>query len=83
MLRDRQDALAGLVIRRKVERDEHADPAAMANGSAGANALLCPACTRAMRRVCTMWRALQDDLAVFECRACNVSVSAKLTPRPA
>lgn len=43
----------------------------------GADTMLCPACARSMVRVRTIWRAIQDDLQVFECRACNVSVSVK------
>jgi hypothetical protein len=83
MLGERQDPLAGLLIRRTLDRGERADPSAMSNRSAGgANALLCPACARPMTRVRTIWRTVQDDLQVFECRACNVSVSAKVSPRP-
>jgi hypothetical protein len=46
------------------------------------NAMLCPACTRPMTHVRTIWRAFQDDLQVFECRACDVSVSVKVPPKP-
>ena len=31
-----------------------------------------------MIHVRTIWRAFQDDLQVFECRACNVSVTLKV-----
>jgi hypothetical protein len=83
MLGERQDPLAGLLIRRNVDRGERADSSAMSTRSAdGANAMLCPACARSMIRVRTIWRTFQDDLQVFECRACNVSVSARVSPRP-
>jgi len=47
------------------------------------NATLCPACTRTMTHVRTIWRAFHDDLQVFECRACAVSVSVKAPPKAA
>jgi hypothetical protein len=66
MLGERQDPLVGLLVQRKMDRGERA--------------ILCPACARSMIRVRAIWRAFADDLQVFECRACNVSVSAKLSP---
>jgi hypothetical protein len=82
MLGDKLDPIAGLLIQRKVDGSERADSSPMPNEPAdAANAMLCPACARSMTRVRTIWRAFQDDLQVFECRACNVSVSAKVPPR--
>jgi hypothetical protein len=40
--------------------------------------MLCLACTRAMTHARTIWRAFQEDLEVFECRACNISVTVKV-----
>jgi hypothetical protein len=74
--------LAGLILR-KADRGDPGDDSAMSNRLADAfNAMLCPACTRAMAHVRTIWRAFHDDLQVFECRACNVSVSVKVPPTP-
>jgi hypothetical protein len=68
---------------RKAERGDLGDAPVMSNRLADAfNAMLCPACTRPMTYVRTIWRALQDDLQVFECRACNVSLSVKVPPKP-
>ena len=47
----------------------------------GFNTMACPACTRPMTHVRTIWRAFHDDLQVFECRACQLSVSLKVPPR--
>jgi hypothetical protein len=75
--------LAGLLIFRKADRGDLDDDSAMSNRLTDAfNAMLCPACTRAMAHVRTIWRAFHDDLQVFECRACNVSVSVKVPPTP-
>jgi len=52
----------------------------MADGVADAQGALCPACTRPMMHMRMIWRAFEDDLQVFECRACNVSVSVKVPP---
>jgi hypothetical protein len=82
MLSERQDPLVGLVVRRKADRVEHGGSSAVSERSADAPTILCPACARSMTRVRTIWRALQDDMQVFECRACNVSVSAEVSPRP-
>ncbi len=83
MLRENRDPLAGLLIFRKAERGDRCDPSVMSNRLADAfNAMLCPACTRPMTHVRTIWRAFDDDLQVFECRACDVSVSVKVPPTP-
>ena len=65
------------------KQNPFADPLiGMATRSADAAvAVACPACTRTMTRVRTIWRAFQDDLHVFECRACSVSVSVKAPPK--
>ena len=76
--------LAGLLIFRKAEDRDVGDDSIMSNQSAEAfNAMVCPACTRPMAHARTIWRAFHDDLQVFECRACNVSVSVKVPPRSA
>jgi len=81
MLGQKQDPFATSLIRRKANGDERADASGMPNGCVDTvSAMLCPACTRAMRHVRTIWRAFQDDLQVFECRACSVSVSVKVAP---
>ena len=77
MLGQKQDPFAQSLICRKATRRERADPSAMANGFADPDAMLCPACTRPMMHARTIWRAFQDDLQVFECRACSVSISVK------
>ena len=83
MLRENQDQFAGLLILRKAERGDRSDPSTMSNRPADAfNAMVCPACTRPMTHVRTIWRAFQDDLQVFECRACDVSVSVQVPPKP-
>ena len=82
MLRKNQDPFDGLSILRKARRVDGADASVMSNRIAGAfNAMLCPACVRPMTHVRTIWRAFQDDLQVFECRACSVSVSVKVPPK--
>jgi hypothetical protein len=81
--RHRQDLLAGLLILRKAEHDVRRDASGMSNRPADTvNAMLCPACARPMTHMRTIWRAFHDDLQVFECRACDVSVSVKLPPQP-
>jgi hypothetical protein len=83
MPRENQDPFAGRLILRKAERGDLGDDSIMSNRSADAfDAMLCPACTRPMPHVRTIWRAFHDDLQVFECRACNVSVSVKVPPKP-
>jgi hypothetical protein len=83
MLRENQDSFAGLLILRKAEGGDGGDAAMMSNRPAdGFNAMLCPACTRPMAHVRTIWRAFHDDLQVFECRVCDVSVSVKVPPKP-
>jgi hypothetical protein len=83
MLRENQDPFAGLLILRNAERSDRGDPSTMSNRLVDAfNAMLCPACTRPMTHVRTIWRAFQDDLQVFECRACDVSISVKVPPKP-
>ena len=82
MLSKNHDPLAGLSILRKAGRLDRADSPVMSNRIAEAfNAMLCPACVRPMTHVRTIWRAFQDDLQVFECRACSVSVSVKVPPK--
>jgi hypothetical protein len=82
MLGENQDPFAGLLICRKAARRDHADSASMSNRCVEAvNAMPCPACARAMAHVRTIWRAFHDDLQVFECRACDVSVSVKVPPQ--
>jgi hypothetical protein len=79
---ENQRPVAGLLICRKATRCEGANPARMSNRSLdGVNAMLCPACARPTTHVRTIWRAFADDLQVFECRACNVSVSMTMPPR--
>jgi hypothetical protein len=82
MLRENRDPFAGRLIFRKAERDDRGDAVVMSNRPADAfDAMLCPACTRPMAHVRTIWRAFHDDLQVFECRACAVSVSVKVPPK--
>ena len=83
MLGQKQDPFADPLICRKADRGERVDSSGMANRTADAAAatVACPACTRAMTHVRTIWRAFQDDLQVYECRACSVSVSVKVPPR--
>jgi len=67
------------LTRRQTDRDADAEPSVARNRSLGAvDVMLCPACTRPMAHVRTIWRAVHDDLQVFECRACDVWVSAKV-----
>ena len=83
MLNERQDPFAGLLVSREAERGDRGDTPVVSNRLADAfNAMLCPACTRPMTHVRTIWRAFQADLQVFECRACDVSVSVKVPPKP-
>ena len=71
MLGGNQDPFAKLTMRK---------PEATRSGES-LNVTLCPACTRPMTHVRTIWRAFQVDLRVFECPACNVSDSAKVPPQ--
>jgi hypothetical protein len=81
-LGENQDLFAGRLIFRKADHGDRGDAAVMSNRLADAfNAMRCPACTRSMAHVRTIWRAFQDDLQVFECRACAVSVSVKVPPK--
>jgi len=81
MLRQNRDPSTGRSLVREADRG---DEPPMSNRLARAfNAALCPACTRTMTHVRTIWRAFHDDLQVFECRACAVSVSVKTPPSPA
>jgi hypothetical protein len=74
---------AARLIFRNADCGDRRDAPIMSNRLADAcNAMLCPACTRSMTHVRTIWRAFQDDLQVFECRACDVSVSVKVPPKP-
>jgi hypothetical protein len=67
------------LICRKAAAGEGVDHSAMPRRSADpADAMLCPACARPMAHVRTIWRAFLDDLQVFECRACNVSVTVRV-----
>jgi hypothetical protein len=82
MLDADQDPFAGRLILRKAEHDDRGDDSIMSNRLADAfNAMPCPACTRAMTHARTIWRAFHDDLQVFECRACAVSVTVKVPPK--
>ncbi len=81
MLGQKQDPFADDLICRKAGGGERGDSAAMSNRIPDpATTVLCPACARTMVHVRTIWRAFQDDLQVFECRACNLSVSTKAVP---
>ena len=75
-----KDPFANPLIRRRTAPGGRVDPAPMADGVADAQGMLCPACTRPMMHMRMIWRAFEDDLQVFECRACNVSVSVKAPP---
>ena len=75
---DNQDPLTSLLICRKADRDAGVDSSIMPRKAAEAANAMCPACTRPMAHVRTIWRAFQDDLHVFECRACNVSLTVKV-----
>ena len=81
MLGGNQDPFAELTMRREAERRDRADAVAPNRSGGAVNPTLCPACTRPMTHVRTIWRASQVDLRVFECPACNVSVSAKVPPQ--
>ena len=37
--------------------------------------MFCAACGNPMKHVRTIWRGMQADLEVFECRACGVSIT--------
>jgi hypothetical protein len=69
------------LICRKADRHVCVDASAMSSNAAVAHAMSCPACTRPMTHARTIWRAFQEDLEVFECRACNVSVTVKVPQR--
>jgi hypothetical protein len=84
MLDENQAPCAGRLIFRNAEHGDLGDSSVMSNRVADAfNAMLCPACTLPMTHVRTIWRCFHDDLQVFECPACNVSVSVKVPPKPA
>jgi hypothetical protein len=84
---EKQGYSANRLIGRKADRDDCVDASAMlskaAVAAANAPAMLCPACTRPMTHARTIWRAFQEDLEVFECRACNISVTMKVPQRTA
>jgi hypothetical protein len=83
MLREDQDPSAGRLILRKAHGGDRGDDSTMSNRPADAfKGMLCPACTRPMTHARTIWRAFENDLQVFECRACAVSVSVKVPPQP-
>jgi hypothetical protein len=51
------------------------------------NLAFCPICDKLMVRMRTVWRTFQDDMDVWECRDCGVSLSQtvnaeKLADRP-
>ena len=74
--------VGNFLIFRKAEGVDRGDTRSMSDRAAdGFNAMLCPACTRPMTHARTIWRAFHDDLQVFECRACQLSVSLKVPPR--
>jgi hypothetical protein len=81
---DKQGYSANPLICRNADRDDCVDAwtmsskAAIAAAIARAHSMLCPACARPMTHARTIWRAFQEDLEVFECRACNVSVTVKV-----
>ena len=54
------------------------DPA----GAGGFNSMLCPSCVSPMVHVRTIWRAFQDNLEVFECVRCNISISRAEKAQP-
>jgi hypothetical protein len=82
MLGQKQDPFDSLLIDRNADCAARPDAAAGPNRFAdAAGAMPCPACVRRMAHVRTIRSASQDDLQVFECRACNVVVSAKAPPR--
>jgi hypothetical protein len=76
---------ANPLICRKADRDDCVDASAMSSkaavAAANAPAMPCPACPRPMTHARTIWRAFQEDLEVFECRACNISVTMKVPQR--
>ena len=74
---DNQDSLTSLLIYRKADHDHGVECSTMPRKAAEAVNAMCPACTRPMAHVRTIWRAFQGDLHVFECRACNVSLTVK------
>jgi hypothetical protein len=77
---EKQSYSANPLICRNADRDDCADTYIMSSKAAAPNAhaMLCPACARSMTQARTIWRAFQEDLEVFECRACNVSVTVKV-----
>jgi hypothetical protein len=80
MLGQKQDPFADPLICRKAAPRTRDDASIMSTRMDTAAAVVCPACARTMMHVRTIWRAFQDDLQVFECRACGVSVSVKVPP---
>jgi hypothetical protein len=82
---EKQSYSANPLIFRNADRDDCVDASTMSSKAAAASvaaadvhALVCPACTRPMTHARTIWRAFQEDLDGFECRACNVSVTVKV-----
>jgi hypothetical protein len=79
---EKQSYSASPLICRKADRDDCVDACTMSSkaavAAANAHAMLCPACARSMTHARTIWRAFQEDLEVFECPACNVSVTVKV-----
>ena len=45
--------------------------------------VFCAACGNPMKHVRTIWRGMQADLEVFECRACGVSMTQAKTENKA
>ena len=79
---EKQGYSANPLTCRKADRDDCVDASAMSRkaavAAANAPAMLCPACARPMTHARTIWRAFQEDLDVFECRACNISDTVKV-----
>ena len=71
MWRDNWSPYADLSIRRTADTGRCVDPSTDATQ-------LCPACVQPMPHVRTIWRAFRDDLQVFECLACGVSVTLRV-----
>jgi hypothetical protein len=71
MWREDRSPYADLSIGRSADGGRGVDPSIDAMQ-------LCPACVQPMAHVRTIWRAFRDDLQVFECQACSVSVTLRV-----
>jgi hypothetical protein len=71
MWREDRSPYTDLSIRRTADAGRGVDPSTDAMQ-------LCPACVQPMAHVRTIWRAFRDDLQVFECWACGVSVTLRV-----